>query len=84
MYIYLLRQEFFILYNYLHIPNALSNVLSIPKLVHQNYEFSFANNYYYIYYGNVCVGKVVLVNGLYFLKTHVCEYSQQIVDLIPH
>ena len=27
----------------------------------------------------VCVGKPVMINALYFLETHVCEYSQQII-----
>ena len=68
-----------ILYDYLHIFNAIQNVILTPKLVEQNYEFSFANNCCYIHYGNMCMGKAVLVNGLYFLKTHVCKYGQQIV-----
>ena len=30
-------------------------------------------------FDNACVGKDMMINGLYFLETHACEYSQQIV-----
>ena len=30
-------------------------------------------------FDNVCVGKAMMINGLYFLETHACECNQQIV-----
>ena len=59
------------LYDFLHVPNVIRNVMSIPKLVQQNYEFTFANNCCYIHYGNEYAGKAIMVNDLYFLETHM-------------
>ena len=60
----------------LHILNVIWNVISIPQLISHDYTFSFACNKCLIMFDNVCVGKAVMINGLYFLKTHACEYSQ--------
>ena len=65
-----------ILYGYLHIPNVIQNVVSIPQLVSHNYIFSFACSECLIIFDNVCVGKAVMINNLYLLKTHACEYNQ--------
>ena len=32
-----------------------------------------------IIFDNMYMGKDVMINDLYFLETHVCEYNQQIV-----
>jgi len=50
-------------------------VESIPQLIQHGYTFSFACNECHILYNNMRVGKDKMVNNLYFLETHVCEYS---------
>ena len=52
----------------LYVPDAIQNVVSIRRLVNENYEFSFANNMCYIYYCNEYVGMGALVNGFYILE----------------
>ena len=70
----LLSKNVLVLYDYLHIPNVIWNVVSIPQLVH-GYTISFAYNECLIMFNNVYMGKAVMMNDLYFLKTHACEYS---------
>jgi len=52
----------------LYLPKAIRNVVSIPKLIVENYEFSFSNNMCYIHFGNEYVGMGTLVNGLCVLE----------------
>lgn len=50
------------------LPNELKNIVSIPLLVKEGYEFSFRDNNHQICYCNKLVGTASLVNGLYYLN----------------
>ena len=54
-----------VLYDY--IPNVIWNIVLILRLVSHGYTFSFTCDKCLIMFDNVCVGKAVMINGLYFL-----------------
>ena len=67
MYISLPSSHVLCLRNILYIPCIFKNIISVPVLSKENYEFSFKDNVCYIYFGNNIVGKGILLNGLYHL-----------------